>query len=47
MCGIGDIGGPEGAEDGAVGRGGGSKWVRLSIVDGGGGWPGGGLMSAG
>ena len=42
MCGIGDVGGPEGAEDGAVGRGGGTKWVRLSIVDEGGGWPGGG-----
>ena len=42
VCGIGDVGGPVGAEDGAVGRGGGSKWVRFSIVDEGGGWPGGG-----
>ena len=42
MCGIGDVGGPVGADDVAVGGYVDSTRVGLSIVDGGGGWPGGG-----
>ena len=38
MFGIGDVGGPVGAEGGAVGGCGGSTRVRLGIVEGGGGW---------